>query len=123
MDLVLFDIKHLDNEKHRHFTGVSNHGILANALIVAGKVRTWFRIPLIENFNDDVDHIGRVAEISREIGVEKISVLPYHEKGLTKCTQIGQNYLVPEAKSPSDDHIEVLRRIISQKGVNVTISS
>jgi pyruvate formate lyase activating enzyme len=123
VDLVLFDIKHLDDEKHQRFTGVSNQGILANARIVARKVRTWFRIPLIENFNDDVDHIGRVAEIAREIGIEKISILPYHEGGLTKCSQIGQDYLMPDAKSPSDGHIEALRGIISQKGVNITISS
>jgi pyruvate formate lyase activating enzyme len=123
VDLVLFDIKHLDDERHQRFTGVSNQGILANARIAAGKVRTWFRIPLIENFNDDVDHIARVAEIAREIGIEKISILPYHEGGITKCSQIGQNYLMPEAKSPSDDHIETLKRIISQKGVNITISS
>lgn len=123
VDLVLFDIKHLDDEKHQRFTGVSNQGILANARIVARKVRTWFRIPLIENFNDGVDHIARVAEIAREIGIEKISILPYHEGGISKCSQIGQDYLMPEAKSPSDDHIEALRRIISQKGVNITISS
>jgi len=123
VDLVLFDIKHLDDEKHRRFTGVSNRGILSNARIVARKVRTWFRIPLIENFNDDFDHIVRIAEIAKEIGIEKISILPYHEGGIPKCSQIGQDYLMPEAKSPSDDHIEALRKIISQKGVNITINS
>ncbi len=122
VDLVLFDIKHLDDEKHRRFTGVSNQGILANARVVAEKVRTWFRIPLIENFNDDVDHIKRLADIAREIGIEKISMLPYHEGGIPKCRQIGQDYLMPEARSPSDDHIEALKRIILQKRVNVTIN-
>lgn len=122
VDLVLFDIKHLDDEKHRRFTGVSNQGILANARIAAGKVRTWFRIPLIENFNDDLDHIGRVAEIAGEMGIEKISILPYHQGGISKCRQIGRTYLIPEAKSPSDDRIEALRRIILQKGVNITIN-
>jgi pyruvate formate lyase activating enzyme len=122
VDLVLFDIKHLDDEKHRRFTGVSNQGILANARVVAEKVRTWFRIPLIENFNDDVDHIARLADIAREIGIEKISMLPYHEGGIPKCRQIGQDYLMPEARSPSDGHIEALKIIILQKGVNVTIN-
>lgn len=123
VDLVLFDIKHLDDVKHQNFTGVSNQRILANARTAAGRVRTWFRIPLIKNFNDDIDHIGRIADIAKQSGVEKISILPYHEGGLTKRSQIGQEYLLPEAKSPSDDDIEVLKEIILQKGINVTVRS
>ena len=123
LDLVLFDIKHLDDGKHRRFTGVSNRGILANALMAAKEARTWFRIPLIENFNDDAEHIERVAEIARESGVEKISILPYHEGGITKCSQIGRNYSMSGAKSPSIHHIEALKRIVLNKGVNITVGS
>ena len=123
VDLLLFDIKHLDDEKHQRFTGVSNQRILDNARIAARKVRTWFRVPLIENFNADVDHIERVAEFGSEIGIEKISLLPYHEGGIPKCSQIGKSYLMPEAKSPSNDHMETLREMILQKGGNITIGN
>lgn len=123
VDLLLFDIKHLDDEKHQRFTGVSNQRILDNARIAARKVRTWFRVPLIENFNADVDHIERVAEFGSEIGIEKISLLPYHEGGIPKCSQIGKSYLMPEAKSPSNDHMEMLREIILQNGGNITIGN
>ncbi|MFZ0928580.1 MAG: glycyl-radical enzyme activating protein [Syntrophobacteraceae bacterium] len=123
VDLVLLDIKHLDDEKHRRLTGVSNQRILANARIAAGMARTWFRVPLIENVNDDVNHIERMAELGREIGIEKISILPYHEGGIQKCSQIGKAYLIPEAKSPSNDHIETLRGIILEKGGSITIGN
>jgi len=107
LDLVLFDIKHLDDGKHRRFTGVSNRGILANALMAA----------------KEAEHIERVAEIARESGVEKISILPYHEGGITKCSQIGRNYSMSGAKSPSIHHIEALKRIVLNKGVNITVGS
>jgi len=123
VDLVLFDIKQLDDEIHRQYTGVSNQIILSNARQVAKKVRTWFRVPLIESFNDSTDHNVRVAEIAKDIGIEKISFLPYHEGGISKCLQIGQDYLMLEAKSPSDEHIQKLRRIISETGISVSIGS
>ncbi len=123
VDLVLFDIKHLDDKKHRQYTGVSNQVILANARLAAGKVRTWFRVPLIEYFNDSLDHMARVAEMAGETGVEKISLLPYHAGGLAKSNQIGREYLMTEARAPSDERIQALRQMISGKGIAVTVGS
>jgi pyruvate formate lyase activating enzyme len=123
VDLVLFDIKHMDDEAHRRYTGASNRIILSNARQAAKEVRTWFRIPLIEGINDSADNIARIAEMAKEIGIEKISFLPYHEGGISKCLQIGRPYPMAGAKSPSEEHIRELRRIISEKGVSVSVGS
>ncbi|PKN04513.1 MAG: glycyl-radical enzyme activating protein, partial [Deltaproteobacteria bacterium HGW-Deltaproteobacteria-9] len=64
VDLVLFDIKTLDADLHRKYTGVGNDLIRENAELTAGLVRTWFRIPLIAGFNDSIDEIRRVAKMA-----------------------------------------------------------
>jgi len=123
VDLVLFDIKHLDDETHRKVTGVSNKIILSNAREVAKSVRMWFRVPLIEDVNDSVDEISKVAKLAREVGAEKISLLPYHEGGVSKSQQIGREYLMPKAKSPSEAHIQELKRRVVKIGINVTVGN
>ena len=90
VDLVLFDIKHLDPERHKRYTGVDNNRILANAEKISARTATWFRIPLIAEVNDDPDHVAAVADLAARLGVEKISLLPYHEGGLPKWPQIGE---------------------------------
>lgn len=117
LDLVLFDLKQLDPVKHLEFTGVDNKLILANARKAALTVPTWFRVPLIEGFNDSLDHIRAVARMALELGVEKISLLPYHEGGKTKAAQIGKKYLMDEAKAPDEERVEELLKLAAGMGV------
>lgn len=120
-DLVLLDIKHLDSDLHREYTGVGNEKILANASYAAGRKPVWFRIPVIPGFNDNPDHIGRIAELASSLGVEKISLLPYHQGGQSKSLQIGREYKMPDLAPPSPEHISVLQDVVSRAGVNVTV--
>lgn len=123
VDLVLFDIKHLDPEMHQKSTGVLNTAILVNARYIAGHVRTWFRIPLIAGFNDEADHIKQIAEMAAEIGVEKISFLLFHEGGAAKNHQIGRNTIDFIAKSPAVEHVQHLVEVVAVKGIKATIGS
>ncbi|MCP4750104.1 MAG: glycyl-radical enzyme activating protein [Proteobacteria bacterium] len=123
VDLVLFDIKHLDTERHLEAAGVGNELILENAKFVASRVRTWFRIPLIENFNDSATHVGRIAKMALDLGVEKISLLPFHEGGNAKTTQIGADSAVYQAKPPSQKHLEKLMRTIAKEGIRASVGS
>ena len=123
VDLILFDIKQLNSEKHLRYTGVSNDLILTNARIASKKVRTWFRIPLIEGFNDSPEDMKRAAQMAKELGVEKISILPYHEGGQSKSSQIGKSYSMSQAKAPDEEHINRLREIEFDIGVAITVGS
>ncbi len=117
VDLILFDIKQLNSEKHRKYAGVDNDLILTNARILSKKVRTWFRIPLIEGFNDSPEDMKRIAEMAKDLGVEKISLLPYHEGGHSKSSQIGKSYSFSQGKEPDEEHINRLREIALGLGV------
>jgi len=123
VDLVLFDIKVIDEDRHRELTGVGNTLILDNARRAASSVRTWFRVPLMAGLNDAMDDIERIADIAVELGVEKISLLPYHEGGVAKLRQIGMERPDLETRAPDRDHVERLTRMVSQKGLLAGIGS
>jgi pyruvate formate lyase activating enzyme len=121
VDLVLFDIKHLDSDEHKRTTGVGNAIILEN-LEKASKISNiWLRIPLIAGFNDSAGHIKRIAILGNHIGAPKISFLPYHEGGKSKSGQLGLLYPLPDAKAPSEEHINHLKAIIEAEGLKVSI--
>jgi len=122
VDLVLYDAKHLEPEKHLEGTGVDNRLILENLRRTAEKTAStiWIRVPLIAGYNDSPNHIRRLALLAREVGAEKISLLPYHEGGKSKCEQIGRTYPLPDARAPTEEHIKELRKIITELGVKAT---
>ena len=120
VDLCLFDIKQLNPASHREYTGVDNDLIIANARRVATQVPTWFRIPLIKNFNDSETEFKKVVEMALDLGVEKISLLPYHEGGKIKTHQIGKAYAKDQAAASTEDHIQHLINIAAQMGMTCT---
>jgi pyruvate formate lyase activating enzyme len=121
IDLCLFDIKTIDRQKHREYTGVDNDLITANVHRVSAKVPTWFRIPLIQNFNDSEKEFKKVVEQALELGVEKISLLPYHEGGQSKSVQIGKTYAMDPAAAPEEDHIQHLIQVAAGMGMTCTV--
>ncbi|MCJ7682666.1 MAG: glycyl-radical enzyme activating protein [Desulfobacteraceae bacterium] len=122
-DLVLFDIKHLDSEEHEKTTGVDNRQILDNLRRVSREKEVWLRVPLIAGFNDSDAHIDNIAVLGRDMGVEKISLLPYHEGGKSKSEQLGRSYGLPQAKAPGDDHIAYLKGFIEKRGIRASVGS
>lgn len=121
VDLVLFDVKHLDSAVHEHTTGVPNETILENLSKTVAVTPVWLRVPLIEGFNDADEHIRAVALLGRELGVEKISLLPYHEGGRNKCEQIGRSYRCATATTPGDRCVERAKNIIEAEWVRVSV--
>jgi len=123
VDLVLFDVKHLDRQKHKEMTGVDNDLILENLKRIAGKKSIWLRMPVIADFNDSADYIRQIITLGKRIGVEKISLLPYHEGGKSKSLQLGRIYGFSKAESPSDGTIERLKDLIVAEGINASVGS
>ena len=123
VDLVLFDVKHLDPNKHEEATGVPNKMILENLARWSRETTLWLRIPLITGFNDGAEHISEIARLAREIGVEKVSLLPYHEGGKSKAGQLGRAYRFPDVQAPSEDHVKQLQEIVEQAGVPASVGN
>ena len=122
-DLYLYDLKHMDSEKHKAVIGVPNEQILDNArrLAAAGK-KLQIRIPTIPLFNSDEENFRRTAEFCRELGeaVTVVQLLPYHNLGVTKYLRISDKPAV-EATPPSEAQMQRLKALMEEYGLPVTI--
>ena len=93
LDLLLFDIKHWDEETHRMFTGVSNLPILANMKYAIGEGKEVLpRLPVIPGVNAALeDAMGFVRRL-KEVGANKVQLLPFHQFGENKYHMLGREY-------------------------------
>ena len=123
VDLVLFDIKHLDSGEHKRMTGFENKLILENLKKVSKIKDTWLRLPIVADFDDSEEYIRRIIILGKDLGVQKISLLPYHEGGRSKSEQIGRPYPIPEAKAPSDEHVQYLKELIEKEAIKASIGN
>lgn len=121
-NLVLFDLKALDDAVHREATGVSNEPILANLRALATvHPEIWLRVPVVPGVNDDAAGIEAIGVLAAGLpGVRKVSLLPYHGTGAPKTQRLGHS---PgrEFTSPSHEHMEALARLVAARGVDTTI--
>ena len=77
-DLLLYDLKHLDDDHHRRITGSSNREILDNLRrAVRRHAAVRIRFTLVPGVNDDEDHLRRLAGFVSSLGLSEIDVLPY----------------------------------------------
>ncbi len=123
VDLILWDIKHLDPVVHKKMTGAENNLILENLLKASHIKPVWMRMPLIAGFNDSETYIREFIRLAKKIAAEKVSLLPYHEGGKSKTDQMGRPYPFPDGRAPGDEHIELLKGMIEKAGIKVSIGS
>ena len=92
-DLFLYDLKLMDSEKHRKWTGVPNEKILENLKILAETgVKIIIRIPLIGGVNDDAKNMEATARFVASLSGEtkEVNLLPYHKIAQTKYQKLGR---------------------------------
>ena len=132
-DLFLVDLKVMDPEKHRRYTGVSNDRILDNLRLLA-RLGTPFqiRIPLIEGVNADEENIEQTAQFILSLGalssaghaqLPTVALLPYHEMGRDKHARRGTTYNPEgiELSTPSDATIERCIQQFASHGIKASI--
>lgn len=110
LDVLLYDIKSMDTEKHKAFTGRSNRTILENLR----RVREGFpglpivvRTPLIPGFNDSEAEIAAILTRIGEMPGVTYEALPYHRLGMPKYESLGRPYAMGERRLSKG----ILRRI------------
>jgi len=122
-DLFLYDLKHMDSQKHREYTGVGNELIIENAKrIAAAGGKLQIRVPIIPKFNDDEDNLTKTAEFCITLGssLTSVQLLPYHNYGVAKHLRISDKP-VSEAVPPSDAFVEGTVKLFSGYGLPVGI--
>jgi len=123
VSLFFYDIKHLDPEKHREMTGVTNDVILDNLRRLSGTgSRIQIRVPVVAGVNDGLEHTGRMAEFLASLpGIRDISLLPFHSMGSQKYKNLDVSHPYPDAEPPSGDTISGMRAVLEDRGFRVRI--
>lgn len=123
VDLFLYDLKLMNEARHRQFTGVSNKAILSNLQRLSRRGHNIrLRVPLIPGINDDAENIRQIgsfaAALPHLIGV---NVLPYHRTALEKYRRLNMVYALPETRPPSDEGVARITHILEEFGLQVNI--
>jgi pyruvate formate lyase activating enzyme len=122
-DLLLWDVKHLDPERHLEATGAPLEPILANLWAVAAVgVPVWLRVPVVPGFNDGEENLRAVARLAREHpSVRRVSLLPYHGTGVRKRERLGRTAALAGVASPTAERMQELASLFTDSGRETTI--
>ena len=122
-DLILYDLKMIDDRKHRGTTGASNAPILANLKKLAGlKKAVAVRIPLVAGLNDGSSDVRAAIEFLKPFpSVKTVGLLRYHRGGQEKYRNLGQDGCFKLYEPPPDGRIEEIRRAFAAAGFQVRI--
>jgi len=122
-DLFLFDLKMMDPERHRKYTGVSNDLILNNLKQLARSgVEITARIPLIPGINDDdenVDVMGLFLRVLPEI--QNVHILPYHDFQKDKYIRFQMEYQAKHIQPPTKDKLAAVKKRLEAFELDVDI--
>lgn len=116
-DLVLLDLKHINNEEHKKLTGQENSNILELALYLSQVNKpVWIRHVLVPDITDNDKYLNELSEFINTLNnVEKVEVLPYHSLGEYKWQELGINYQLKGVNPPTKDRVDNAKAILNIK--------
>ncbi|MCD4827772.1 MAG: pyruvate formate lyase-activating protein [Acholeplasmataceae bacterium] len=113
-DLVLLDIKHMDDQKHMILTKSTNKHVLEFAVLLDQlKIPTIIRHVLIPTITDDDKDLKALRDFTDSLtNIVDIEVLPYHSKGIKKWNDMGILYELAHIKEPTEEMIDKAEYIL-----------
>ena len=113
-DVLLFDLKHIDPEKHKALTGKTNENILDMARYLSDINKPiWIRHVLVPGGSDKDEYLHRLADFIHTLSnVERVEVLPYHTLGKFKWENLGLSYPLEGVNPPTQERIDNARKIL-----------
>ena len=127
-DLVLLDIKHINNEKHIKLTGHPNKNVLDFArYLSAQKKPMWIRHVVVPTINDDEESLRGLGQFMRTLNnIKALDILPYHDMAIPKYENLGIEYPLKGIKPLSKEEAINARNIVleaySNKQPNLQMS-
>ena len=113
-DLLLMDIKHIDEEEHVKLTGMSGKNVRQMfEYLDEIKKPIWIRHVLTPGITDNDEYLAKTRDFIRTLGnVQRVEVLPYHGLGAMKYKDLGMDYVLKDTESPSQERVENARKIL-----------
>jgi len=122
-DLILFDIKHMNDARHFEYTGVGNQLIMKNLeyLIEKGK-ETHIRFPMMPGLNDDQQNLDEMLEyLNSKDNFKRIHLLPYHKIAAGKYEKLGLENKMNGIEEPGNERIQQVKKYLETGGFEVVI--
>lgn len=113
-DLVMLDIKHIDNEKHKELTGQPNENILAFAAYLNEKqVDMWIRHVVVPGITDQDEYLFKLGYFIGEFkNLRALDVLPYHTMGKPKYENLGMEYKLKDVPAMDKNKVVEKKQVI-----------
>lgn len=122
IDLVMFDVKIWDPEKHKEYCGASNELVFENLKKISKNNNTVIRMPIVPGINDSEEEIRSIAEYIKSLDtIETIHILAYHNMATGKYDGLGKTYALPDVEPPTDEHMQSIKTVIEEYGFIVKI--
>ena len=117
-DLLLFDVKHYDAERHTEGAGVHNGLILTNLQnALKRKIPLLPRLPLIPGYNNSQEDARCFASLFTSLGIERVQLLPFHQFGERKYDLLHKPYAMRGVPQLHREDLEEFRKIIVDRGI------
>ena len=123
-ELFLYDLKLIDPEQHKAWTGVDNHLILDNLRLLAKAGHDYIiRIPLIKGINADDENMRRTALFLAGLPGDRkpVNLLPYHRTALPKYAKLGHGTIPVGLEEPDKESLARYIGIFSTHGIAATV--
>jgi pyruvate formate lyase activating enzyme len=123
VDFFLWDIKHMNREKHIEYTGVSNELILDNLRFVSRKnIPLYLRLPVIPGYNDSEDNLLDLCDFAKTLSsLVEIDLLPLHHLGKARYTALGREYPIGEIPLIKEETLDEMKRLVESTGLKCNI--
>jgi pyruvate formate lyase activating enzyme len=124
VDLFLFDLKLLDDDEHRKYTGVSNSVIKRNLITLVTRKRgkdVILRFPVVTGINDTENNVEEFLGFVRGLdGIRRVDLLPYHDVS-EKYRRLGLRYQMNSCAAPSEEKLNQIKESLRQGGLEVRV--
>jgi pyruvate formate lyase activating enzyme len=116
VDLFLYDLKLVDDARHRTYTGVSNELILNNLQALSQRGHDIIlRVPLVPGVNDDEESIRQIGIFAAKLPhLRQVDLLPYHHTAIEKYERLGRVYAFPQTRPPSPERVAAIASVLRE---------
>lgn len=123
-DIVLLDIKHINNDQHKVITDKSNEKTLGFVEYLNEINKPiWLRYVLVPGYSDNTEHLHQLGKHFQNYpNIEKLEIQPYHELGAHKYEHLGWEYKLKGVKANTQEQLDNAQNILNEYFKQVVIN-
>jgi len=122
VDLFLYDLKIVDEEKHKKYTGKSNKEIKENLeILTKANHKVIVRIPIIPTINDNLEDIKQFGKFLTKLKIIRVELLPFHKIGEEKYKKLNKINRMKNIEKPTKENMEEIKESLEKFGLEVKI--